>query len=425
MADTELTSFEQNRFDMISKVINHEIKPGAAAKLLGISTRQIRRLRIAVEESGSQAVVHSLKGRESNHTINRAIREKALALIHKHYSDFKPKLATEKLEEKHGMRITSQTVRVWMSEAGLWKIHRQKKITYRSWRPRKEYYGELVQFDGSYHHWFEDRYSDDNGNSEVCMLAAIDDATGQITRATFSANEGVVAVFTFWKEYILKRGKPLAIYLDRFSTYKINHKSAVDNQELMTQFQRATKDLGIELITAHSPEAKGRVERLFETLQDRLVKELRLENINTPEVRNKFLENVYIYDFNKRFSIPAAKEEDLYRPPTDTDLENINRIFSIQSARIIQNDFTIQFKNEWYQLAEVQPVTIRPGETILVEEWLDGTLHFNFRGQHLAYVVLPERPIKSKRQPAILTTHRLNWKPPENHPWRKGFKQRV
>lgn len=424
MADAELTSFEEYKYDVISQVINHEIKPGAAAKLLGVSTRQIRRLRVAVEENGFQAVIHRLKGRESNHTINSNVRKKALDLIQKHYSDFKPKLATEKLEEKHNIHITSQTIRVWMNEVGLWKVRRKKQSKYHSWRPRKDYYGELVQFDGSYHYWFEKRYKDENGNGEVCMLAAIDDATGKITKAVFGRNEGVAAVFEFWKEYILEHGKPLAIYLDRFSTYKINHKQATDNQELMTQFQRATKDLGIELITAYSPEAKGRVERLFGTLQDRLVKEMRLEEIDTPEVGNKFLENVYIDDFNKRFSIPATKEEDLHRSLTDIDRANLDRIFSIQSERVIQNDFTIQFKNNWYQLAEVQPTTIRPRETVLVEEWLDQTIHFNLRGEYLVYVVLPKRPEKRKKQPAILTTHRLNWKPAADHPWKKRFKQR-
>lgn len=423
MADTELTPSEEYRYEVLSQVINKEIKPGAAAKLLGVSTRQIRRLRAMVIDGGSQTLVHKLKGKTGNHQIGNTIKKEALGIIKKNYSDFKPKFATEKLEEKHNIHITSQTIRVWMNEEGLWKIHQQKKSTYRSWRPRKEYYGELVQFDGSYHHWFENRYKDENGNSEACMLAAIDDATGQITKAAFSTNEGIIAVFTFWREYILKHGKPLAIYLDRFSTYKINHKAAVDNQELMSQFGRAAKDLDIQLITAYSPQAKGRVERLFGTLQDRLVKEMRLEGINTPLDGNKFLEDVYIPDFNRRFFVPAAKKEDLHRTLTDTDQKNLNRIFSIQSERVIQNDFTIQFKNNWYQLSEVQPTTIRPKETIIVEEWIDHTTHFNSQGHYLNYVVLPERPKKTKRQPVILTNHPLNWKPGADHPWRKRFKQ--
>jgi transposase len=419
-----LSNKEQTRLYVVKRLLAREITNDLAAKTLDISSRQVKRLKKRVRSEGEQAVIHGLKEKPGNHRISDSVKQKALSVIRQNYSDFKPTFATEKLEENYSISVSPETTRLWMAKEGLWKVRRQKQTTYRSWRPRKDYYGELVQFDGSYHHWFEDRYRDENGNGEVCMLAAIDDATGQITKATFSANEGVVAVFTFWKEYILKHGKPLAIYLDRFSTYKINHKSAVDNQELMTQFQRATKNLGIELITAYSPEAKGRVERLFGTLQDRLVKEMRLEGINTPEEGNKFLENVYISGFNSRFSVISAKEGNLHRELSNTDRKVLNRIFSIQSARRVNNDFTIQFKNKWYQLEEVQPTTIRPRETILVEEWLDQTVHFSLRGYYLIYVVLPKRPGKRKKQPAILTTHRLNWKPAANHPWKKGFKQR-
>lgn len=418
-----LSDKERTRLDVVKKLLAKKITNDLAAKTLGISSRQVKRLKKRVRNEGKQAIIHGLKGGLGNHRIADTVKQKALSVIKQNYSDFKPTFATEKLEENYSISVSPETTRLWMAEEGLWRVRRQKHIAYRSWRPRKDYHGELVQFDGSYHHWFEDRYSDDNDNSEVCMLAAIDDASGQITKATFSANEGVVAVFKFWKEYILKHGKPLAIYLDRFSTYKINHKAAVDNQELMTQFQRATGDLGIELITAYSPEAKGRVERLFGTLQDRLVKEMRLENINTPDKGNKFLEEIYIPKFNERFSVIPAKEGNLHRPLSDTDRENFNRIFSIQSTRRVNNDFTIQFKNGWHQLSEVQPITIRPREAVLVEEWLDQTIHFSLRGQYLNYAVLPKRPEKRKRQPAILTTHHLNWKPPADHPWRKRFKQ--
>lgn len=419
-----LTAKEQTRLDVIKRLLSKEITNGLAAKMLGISGRQVKRLKKRVKNEGEQAVIHGLKGNLGNHHIADAVKQKALSVIKEAYSDFKPTFATEKLEEKHGIKINPETTRLWMAKEGLWKTKKQKKIAYRFWRPRKEYYGELIQFDGSYHHWFEDRYFDEFGNGEVCILAAIDDATGQITKATFSANEGVLAVFEFWKDYVLTNGKPIAIYLDSFSTYKINHKAAVDNKELMTQFARAMKDLGIELITAHSPEAKGRVERLFGTLQDRLVKEMRLEGINIPVDGNKFLKETYIPTFNRKFSVTPGKEGDLHQPLSEIDRKNLNRIFSIQSKRQINNDFTIQFKNKWFQLAEVQPTTLRPKETVLVEEWLDQTLHFSLRGNYLTYVLLPKRPIQKKKQPAILTTHRLNWKPPDDHPWRKRFKQR-
>lgn len=414
---------EQTKFDVIKRALLGEITNFQAGQILNMSVRQVKRLRKAVQREGEQAVIHKLKGKPSNNRINQYVKQEVLLVVEENYSDFKPGFASEKIRERHGAQVSDETMRLWMAERGLWKIHRQKQIKYRSWRPRKESFGELMQFDGSYHLWFENRYRDENDNSiEVCLLASIDDASGQITKATFSANEGAVAVFEFWKGYVLIHGKPLAIYLDSFSTYKINHKNAVDNSELMTQFQRATKDLGIELITAHSPEAKGRVERLFGTLQDRLVKEMRLENIDTPGDGNIFLEKVFVPKFNERFSIEAKSEGNLHRPLTDIDRRDIDRIFSIQSKRVIQNDFTIQFKNRWYQLVEVQPTTIRPRETILAEEWLNQTLHFSLRGHYLTYTVLPKRPEKRKRQPPILTTHRLNWKPPADHPWRKAYK---
>lgn len=419
MGNAALTPKEQYKYDVIIQVINHEIRPGAAAKLLGVSTRQVRRLKTAIQNGGAQAVIHGLKGGLGNHRIDPSVKKKAIAAIYEIYPDFKPTLATEKLQERHAIQVSVETTRLWMTQKGLWKIRPHKQPVYRSWRPRKDYYGELIQFDGSYHHWFENRYANENGNSEVCMLAGIDDATGRITRATFSANEGVIAVFEFWKQYVLIHGKPLAIYLDKFSTYKINHQAAVDNHELMTQFERAMKALGIELITAHSPEAKGRVERLFGTLQDRLVKEMRLEGINTPEDGNSFLQEIYIPIFNRRFSVAPAQEEDLHRPLSALDCKNLNRIFSIQSTRRVNNDFTIQFKNTWYQLLEIQPTTVRPREAVIIEEWLDGTTHVNFKNHDLSYMVLPGKPQKSKKQPTILTNHRLNWKPPLNHPWRK------
>lgn len=420
MADNR-TSEEQYKFDVITKVINKEMKPGMAAKVLGISPRQIRRLKINVLDNGRDAVVHGLKGKQSNHHIDNAIKENALKLIREKYADFKPGFAAEKLEENHNLRITSQTIRVWMTEEKLWKQRKQKQSVYHAWRPRKEYYGELQQFDGSYHLWFEKRFVDNNGDPiEVCLLASIDDATGKITKASFTANEGIIAVFNFWKGYVKEIGKPIAVYLDKFSTYKINHKAALDNSELITQFQRAMQQLNITLITAHSPEAKGRIERLFLTLQDRLVKEMRLANVNTPDEGNRFLKEVFIPRFNSRFAVVPAQEGDTHKPLTGGDKTGIKHIFSIWSERRVNNDFTIQFKNNWYQLTEIQPTTVRPLERILVEVWLDQTIHFILKDHELAFILLPEKPKKQRiRQPLILTTHTLSYKPPPNHPWRR------
>lgn len=420
MAGNVHTSSVEYRFDVITKVLKKEIKPGLAAKLLDISPRQIRRLRNAIKEKGETALIHGLKGKEGNHRIDPAVKERTLAVIEEKYPDFKPTFATEKLEENHNIRISYGTTRLWMIEGKLWKPRKQKQPAYRSWRPRKEYFGELLQFDGSYHHWFEERYCDELGNPiEVCLLAAIDDATGQITKASFTDNEGVIAVFTFWKEYLETTGKPLSIYLDSFSTYKINHKNAIDNKELMTQFQRAMQTLSIEPITAHSPEAKGRVERLFGTLQDRLVKEMRLANINTPEQGNMFLRETFLPKFNNKFAVIPTKEGNVHKLLLKEEKENLNHIFSIQETRRVNLDFTIQFKNNWYQLTEVQPITVMPLMIVFVEIWLDQTIHIILKKHELKHILLPEKPKKQRiKQPLILTTHRLNYKPSPNHPWR-------
>jgi len=424
MVGSKLNSKEQEKATILRSAIMGKITNAQAAKQLRLSVRQVKRAKARVRKGGENAVIHRLKGRISNHAFPKDVKAKAVETIKNKYHDFKPGFAQEKLQTMYDMQMTSQTIRVWMTEAGIWKTQKQKNIgIHRSWRPRKEYFGEMQQFDGSYHYWFEHRLLDTHGDPvEVCLLASIDDATGKITKATFAANEGVHAVFTFWKEYVEALGKTLAIYLDKFSTYKINHKAAVDNADLMTQFERAMQDLNIYLISAHSPQAKGRIERLFGTLQDRLVKEMRLAHISTPEEGNKFLEKVFIPKFNDKFAVTPAKDGSVHNSLTDTDKKNIDRIFSVQSTRIINNDFTIQFKNNWYQLAEIQPTTVRAKEKVLTEEWLDSTIHFSLRKKYLSYTELPERPKKVKRPPPILTTHTLNWKPPINHPWRKLYK---
>lgn len=419
MAGTTLTAREQEKVAILTAAIEGEITNNQAAKQLRLSVRQIQRAKAALRKDGELSIVHGLKGKTGNHRISSATKQESLKVIKEKYADFKPSFATEKLAENHQITLSYGTTRLWMIEEGLWKPRKQKRATYRSWRPRKEYFGELQQFDGSYHLWFENRLVDEQENPiEVCLLAAIDDATGKITKAVFAANEGVVAVFTFWKEYTELHGKPLSIYLDKFSTYKINHKHAVDNHDLMTQFQRALQTLGIEQIIANSPEAKGRIERLFQTLQDRLVKEMRLAKINNPIDGNRFLQNIFIPHFNKKFAVIPVKEGDVHRSLQKHEKQHVNHIFSVHKKRRINNDFTIQFNNTWYQLTEVQPATVRPREEVIMETWLDGSVHIVLRNRELNYFLLPEKPQKQIQQPTILTSHPLIYKPPPEHPWR-------
>lgn len=413
-----LTENDLFKFETITKLIGGTIAIKQARELLGLSTRQIKRLKRRVADHGAASVVHGLRGKPSNHRVAQTATDKVSALLKEKYADFGPTFATEKLVAVHGIILSDEHIRTLMTALGLWKPKRKKENgQYRAWRPRRERYGAMEQFDGSYHRWFEDRAE------ECCLLAAVDDATGQITRAEFGASESVVEVAGFWKGYVTERGKPLQVYLDKFSTYKINHKNAKDNAELMTQFQRMMKEIGIELITAHSPEAKGRIERLFQTLQDRLVKELRLAGISAIPEANRFLKDVFIPQFNAQFGVVPAEEGDLHRRLTEREHENLDAIFSVHSVRKVGNDFTVRFENQWLQLERVQPCTVCRNDSVLLERRLDGTLHMRLRGKYLAFRALPERPPKACERVTALVPkkEKVPWVPPANHPWRKPF----
>lgn len=416
----ELISMSQkelSRYEIITQLIAQKINGAMAAKLLNLTVRQIQNLKARAKKFGAKGLIHGSRGRESNRKIKPEILEQAVKYLKEKYYDFGPKFASEKLKENHAIKLGKETTRQIMIAEKLWKPKpRKTNKEYRTWRPRKEQYGEMEQFDGSYHKWFEDRAP------ECCLLAAVDDATGKITRARFDHHEGVVPVFNFWKSYVENHGKPIAIYLDKFSTYKINHKAAMDNHDLMTQFQRATMDLGINLISAHSPQAKGRIERLFETLQDRLIKELRLRNISDMETANKFLNEEYIPKFNQQFSVASQKKGDLHKKITGWEKQNLEKIFAIQNTRIVNNDFTINFKTKWLQLDQRQPTLVLKKSKVLIEERLDGTIKISLRDKYLNFKELPARPKKViDIKLAALTKTKPNWIPPKNHPWRQPF----
>jgi len=413
-----LTKEELFKFEIITKLIGGSIAISQAREQLGLSTRQIKRLKRRVVDFGVDGIVHGLRGKPAHNRIAQGVIDEASRLLAERYADFGPTFAAEKLGDIHGIFLSNERVRQLMVERGLWKPKRKKNNgQYRSWRPRKEWYGAMEQFDGSYHRWFEERAD------ECCLLAAIDDATGQITRAEFGEGESVREVASFWKGYTLERGKPLYIYLDKFSTYKINHKNAKDNFELMTQFQRMTKQIGVELISAHSPEAKGRIERLFGTLQDRLVKELRLADISTIPEANEFLKT-FIPRFNAQFGVTAAKEGNFHRPLSETEKKNLDAVFSIQNTRKIGNDFTVRFENDWLQLEKAQPCTVLRNDSVLIEQRLDGTTRVRLREHYLAFKTLPARPVKTGERITALVP-RKEWKPSANHPWKKPFPPRF
>lgn len=408
-----LTPEERERYDTIRSCIDRDLTNAEAGARLRLSIRQVRRLKRSVEKDGEEGVVHGSCGRTSGRATDPRIRSAIIAFLKKDkHRDFGPTFAKEKLT-KEGIVLGVETVRSLMIAADLWKAReRRGPSVHREWRERMAMYGELVQFDGSYHDWLET-------GDEKCLLGAIDDATGVVPRAVFEENEGVHAVFRFWWDYIEAHGLPAAVYLDKFSTYKINHENAVDNEKMLTQFERAMRELDIKLITANSPEAKGRIERLFGTLQDRLVKEMRLRDIKDCDAANVYLADEYLPDHNARFAVDAHTEGNAHRPLTEEIRKKLPSIFSVQSRRRVNNDFTIQFKNRWFQLSATQETTVYKGDTAVIEERLDGTIHIRLKETYLDYTELPERLERVRMRVTALTREKPRWKPPVDHPWRR------
>ena len=410
-----MTEKELEKYDVIKNLLDKKINGTDASKQLDLGVRHVGRLKKIAEKYGIEGFAHKSRGRESNRKLDSNIIKKVKLLLKEKYYDFGPTFASEKLDEDDQIKIGKETIRTLMTSLGLWepKPRKMSKID-RTWRPRKDNFGEMQQFDGSYHKWF--------GEQESCLLLSVDDATGKITHAKFDINESIKAVFKFWLEYFNKHGFPLSIYLDKFSTYKVNHKNAVDNKNMLTQFQRAMKQIGVRAIVAHSPEAKGRVERMNGTLQDRLVKELRLAGITTVEEANRFLEE-YIPKFNAKFAVVPNRKKDLHKKIIETVEEKLPQIFSIQNTRIVNNDYTISFKNQYFQLDRIQTTTVYKKDQIIVEKHLNKEIKLRTRDCYLNYEILPERPKKeiNIKLTALTRQEQGDYKPPINHPWRKAF----
>jgi uncharacterized glyoxalase superfamily protein PhnB len=412
-----MTEKELSRYDIIKNLIDDKINGTDASKQIGISVRHVKRLKLRVDKDGAEGLIHKGRGKESNRKLDPNIVKKAEKHLKEKYYDYGPTFASEKLDEVHDIKLGKETVRGIMTNMGLWQPKSRKQSKkWHVWRARKDNYGEMQQFDGSYHYWLEDRAE------EMCLLLSVDDSTGKITHAKFDINESTIAVFKFWTEYFAKNGLPLSIYLDKFSTYKINHKNAADNKDMITQFQRAMNQVGGKLITAHSPQAKGRVERMFETLQDRLVKELRLEGIATIEEANKFLVE-YIPKFNAKFAVAPNRRKNLHKALNKEIKEKIPQIFSIQEQRKVNNDYTVMYKTKYFQLDQEQTTTVYKKDTVVVEEHLDGSIKINMKNKYLNYKVLPNRPKKEIdiKLPAITARKQPSYKPPIDHPWRNPF----
>lgn len=375
-----------------------------AAQKLRLTIRQVKRKLRAYRKSGPKSLVHQLRGRPGNHQVAPAIRERALAIVAEKYPDFKPTFAAEKLEEYHQLIVDPETLRRWMITAGIWRVH-NGPITAHVWRERRASRGEMVQGDGSEHAWFENR------GPRCTLLAFIDDATSALLWVEFVEDETTADLMGATWRYLMKEGRPLALYVDRHSIFKVNIHNAEGDK--MTQFSRAMQELDIELIHARSPQAKGRVERLFGTLQDRLVKELRLAKISTREAANRFLWETYLPKHNAKFTVAPRSPANLHRTLGGYDL---SRIFCVREERTVRNDFTIQYQRRMFQLDPRQPTILRPGDTVTVSEGLDGAIAVGIRKVDLGFHEITERP--PKVAPVRALKPRVPWKPPVNHPWR-------
>jgi transposase len=380
---------ESERLRILERVRAKGLKLIEASELMGISYRHSKRLMRSVRKEGFRGLAHRLRGRPSNRRIDPAVRERILARYCERYADFKPGFASEKLAEE-GLEVSSETLRRWLREAGLWEGRRARRA-HRKRRARRKHFGELVQIDGSDHAWFEDRAA------RCCLMIMIDDATNRV-QALFSPSESLRAALGVLEQWLLGfGGAPQALYSDRLSLYhpsrEPNRAERRQGSRALSQFGQVCWNLGIEIIPAGSPQAKGRVERAGATLQDRLVKELRLASIASIEAANAFLQNGFLDRFNRQFGLEPLEAANYHRlVPPDVALRDL---LCIETARQVQNDWTIQYEGKTLQIL-AQEHTPRAKSRVLVRERLDGSLVV-LQGEHVlpfkdvTYMMRPQR----------------------------------
>lgn len=396
---------ELKRLPIIHKVINDELTQAKASSVLNICTRQIRRIRDKVKKEGDEAIVHRSRGKPSHNAKPGKIKNMVLKLCKTRYEGFNPTFASEKLFEIDKIRISDETLRLWFIENNIeYKTRKARK--HRKWRERKHHFGEMVQVDGSHHDWFEGR-----GPKCVFMLH-IDDATSK-RYARFYEYEGTLPFMDSFKRYAKRYGLPHTIYIDKHSTYKSTGKPSIEDQlndrEPLTQVGRALEELGVDVIFADSPQAKGRVERNFETFQDRLIKEMRLQKIRTIPQANTFLRH-YLPAFDKRFSVEPIEGADLHRPlPEGIDLD---AILCIKKDHPIRNDFTVVHDKKLYQILERTNA-----KKITVEERINGRMLITYKSKPLRYKEITQRPKKKEKPKYIFTiVKKERYRPPMSHP---------
>jgi transposase len=418
-----MSTKELDRVEVLSKVEQKLVLQSQASDILGVSVRQIKRLVRAYKKEGAQGLISKKRGRPGNHRLPAGRKECALALIRQHYPDFGPTFACEKLLEVHGLKISVGVVRGLMIADGLWIGKKVKKKRVFQLRERRSKEGELVQMDGSPHAWFEGR------GPKCSLLCCIDDATGKIKAGIFAPSETVYSYFDLMQTYLKTHGRPVAVYSDKHAVFRVNRSGALKSQGV-TQFGRAMKELGIEMIFANSPQAKGRVERSNRTLQDRLVKELRLHKISTIDQANTFLPK-FIEDYNHRFGVVPKDPTNAHKPLLEQ--HNLEHIFTMQEFRQLSKDLILQYKNVLYQIrTDRESYTMRKAQ-VTIRERKDGSIAILYKKQQLTFTIYNTQEVQREVVDAKMLNAVIDnlqkpnepkrvYKPSYNHPWRRGPK---
>lgn len=364
---------EAQRLAVVNEVLDGRKSQAQAALLLGLSVRQVKRLCRQVRDAGAPGLVSKRRGVPSNRRIGAGVREHFVGIVRERYGDFGPELAREYLARDHGFVHSTETLRGWMVGAQLWKPKRRKQQRVHSPRQRRACRGELVQIDGSHHDWFEQRAP------KCCLIAFIDDATGQVLAARFFQAETTQGYLALLREHARSHGSPAAYYSDRHGIFT---KSDPEDPK-PTQFERALMQLDIESICARSPQAKGRVERLFQTLQDRMVKAMRVQGISGIEAANAWLPG-YLVEHNDRFAVQPASLADAHRPWLGTP-EQLDRICTVHQQRHLSNQLSCQFEGDVVQVEPAQPTAPRGRAVVDIAQYADGRIEVLYRGQPLAH----------------------------------------
>lgn len=414
-----MSTKETERITVMDNLIEKRIKQKHAARQLNISVRQVQRMLKRYEREGAAGLIHLGRGRKSNRAIVQEEKDRAIKIIRQRYHDFGPTFALEKLKDHHQVAFGVDTLRKEMVIAGLWKAGKRKVKEIHPYRERRACLGELVQLDGSPHDWFEDRFA------SCTLLAFIDDATSKIMDGMFVDYEGTFTFFAAAEHYLHSHGKPLAFYVDKHSTFRINRQATVEedlrDEQAQSQFARAMDNLGIDVICANSPQAKGRVENLFGTLQDRLVKEMRLVGISGKEEGTRFFREVYLPGHNAKFAVLPREKANLHRSLLPTD--DLQRILTIQSQRIVSKDLIVQYKNTRYQLLPAAGYrhTLKKAK-ITLEENREGKVCLRYKDQTVPSSIAVSELRKQKTPPVVSSKDFNEGRvqiPAWDHPWRK------